>query len=279
MTLRRRWVLFIGLPLYTVLMVPPGTVMLALASRPSVGGGAASWLEDAWDLLIDPEWWGVALISCAIIAASQFVFLLPVVRLTPPTGTRSRRLSASLLVGAGLAAVLTLGLGLALVELLAALIHGGLPDDSPWPSDGEMLDQGWALPAAFVILLGSWGIWAGALLIFTRRLWADSVLGRLVALLFGGTVVELLVVLPIDAMVRRRTDCYCATGTFFSLILSAVAVIWLTGPGIVLALTARRRRLVRKTHCARCGQPKGPSPGPVCPECGYAWRGREGRPG
>ena len=78
-------------------------------------------------------------------------------------------------------------------------------------------------------------------------------------------------VLPIDLMVRRRTDCYCGTGTFISMCFSAVALLWLTGPGIVIALTHRRRRTARQTHCGRCGQAKGPSPGPVCPECGYAW--------
>ncbi len=78
-------------------------------------------------------------------------------------------------------------------------------------------------------------------------------------------------VVHIDVMVRRRTYCYCGSGTFFSLCFSAIAIVWLTGPGIVIALTSRRRRLVRTTHCANCGQPKGPSPGLNCPECGYAW--------
>ena len=83
--------------------------------------------------------------------------------------------------------------------------------------------------------------------------------------------VEVLVVLPIDAMVQRRSDCYCAAGTFWSLCASAVALLWLTGPGIVFAVTMRRRGMARKTNCAGCGQLKGPSPGPVCPECGYSW--------
>ncbi len=122
-----------------------------------------------------------------------------------------------------------------------------------------------------VTLIGSWVFWAMMLLVFSRRLWADTVLGRLVVLLFGGTIVELLVVVPVDVMVRRRTSCYCATGTFLALCLSALGLLWLTGPGIVIALTARRRRLARATHCASCGHSKGPSPGPACPECGYTW--------
>ena len=38
-----------------------------------------------------------------------------------------------------------------------------------------------------------------------------------------------------------------------------------------MAITAKRRRLLAETHCLNCGYVKGPSPGPECPECGYAW--------
>ena len=41
----------------------------------------------------------------AVISLSQYLFLLPVVRLRPPDGTRSKSLSGSLRVGALLAAI------------------------------------------------------------------------------------------------------------------------------------------------------------------------------
>jgi hypothetical protein len=220
-------------------------------------------------MLTDGSWWLTGLISCAVIAVTQFAFLLPVVRLRPPGGQRGRSLTVSLWVGATVAALLTVALFLAVVELVAGLVQGD-QSRSPW-GGGEMLDQVWVWPGVLVTAVGSWLVWAGALVVFSRQLWADTLLGRLTLLLFGGTVVELLVVVPVDIVVRRRTDCYCATGTFFALCFSAVALLWLTGPGIVIAATARRRRLARRTHCGRCGHAKGPSPGPACPECGYAW--------
>ncbi len=260
-----------GITAYTVVMVPVGTVLLAfLLYPPWSEEGPLGWLKTSAEMLADDQWWVYALIGCAIISVTQCLFLLPVFRLRPPQGTRPRSLFASFVLGALIAALLTTGLALGLLELVASLLHGNL-DESPWGPNSEMLDVPWAFPGMLLMLVGSWVFWAMALLIFSRRLWPDTVLGRFVVVLFGGTILELLVVLPIDVLVRRRTDCYCATGTFFSLCLSAIGLLWLTGPGIVFAITARRRRLARLTHCARCGHTKGPSPGPVCPECGYEW--------
>ncbi len=254
---------------YTVLLVPMGTMLMFLLLMPPWGQeGVFGWLTNSFDVMSQPEWWAYGLPAAAVISVTQYLFLLPVVHLRPPDGTRPKSLAWSLGVGALLAAIITAALGLAVVELGGSLLHGDFRTD-PWQD--ELLSEVWLWPALLLTLVGSWVFWTMLLLIFARRLWADTALGRLVVLLLGGTIVELLVVLPIDVMVRRRTDCYCAAGTFWSLCVSAVGLLWLTGPGIVFALTARRRRLARVTHCGSCGQSKGPSPGPVCPECGYEW--------
>jgi hypothetical protein len=96
-------------------------------------------------------------------------------------------------------------------------------------------------------------------------------LGRLSAWLLAGTLIELLVVLPMDIMVRRRTSCYCWSGSYYALCTAAIATLWLAGPGVVIALRSRRRRLWSETHCEACGYEKGPRPAEACPECGAAW--------
>ncbi len=267
---RRRLLIWAaGLIVYTVLLVPVGTVLVCFLLVPPWGEyGALDWLTQSVDVLRENRWWAYALPAAAFISVTQYLFLLPVVRLRPPDGTRARSLAWSLGVGALLAAVITAAIGLAVVELAGSILHGNFRED-PW--DDELLREVWIWPALFITLAGSWFFWTMLLLVFARQLWADTVLGRLAVLLLGGTIVELLVVLPIDAMVRRRTDCYCAAGTFWSLSASAVGLLWLTGPGIVFAVTMRRRGMARKTHCASCGHSKGPSPGPVCQECGYEW--------
>ena len=266
---RRLLIWAAGLVVYTVLLVLAGTVLLAFLTIPPWGDqGVFGWLPEGVNLLGDFRWWGYAFPVAAVIALTQYLFLLPVVRLRLPDGTRSKSLSWSLGVGALLAAIITAAIGLAVIELIGSMGHGNFQED-PWGD--ELFGEVWIWPALILTLIGSWVFWTMVLLIFTRRLWADTVLGRVVVLLLGGTVVELLVVLPIDVMVQRRTDCYCAAGTFWSLSASAVGLLWLTGPGIVFAVTMRRRGMARKTHCTSCGHSKGPSPGPVCQECGYKW--------
>ena len=159
--------------------------------------------------------------------------------------------------------MLTFALMLGVTEFVQTVLEASLD-----------LDDTLAMTVLVAALVGGWGFWSGILLVFSRGIWADRALGRLVGLLVGGTLLEVLVVLPLDIMVRRRTDCYCFAGTFFALCLAVIATLWLAGPGVVIALMSKKHRMWRETHCERCGYAMGPSPGPVCPECGYAWIGQ-----
>jgi len=142
---------------------------------------------------------------------------------------------------------------------------------SPWPNDSDMLDHAIVWLVLLVVFTGSWVSWSFILLVFTREMWADRLLGRIVHVLLAGTIIEFIVILPIDMMVRRRTDCYCATGTFLSICFAGTALLWLAGPGAWIAITSRRHRAVRERYCERCGHANGPTPGEHCPECGCTW--------
>lgn len=269
----RRILLWVGgLAAYLVATFVLGTFLVSLLlMAPPWDPGGRGWIRVGAGALQEDDWWDFAVPVAAGIAVSQFLFLVPVLWLRPPRGERPRPLAVSFVIGGLVAALLTVGLLAGLAELAAGLLHGDLAV-SPWGGTGrDLLDQEWVWAAAAIMFAGSWLLWTGVLFVFTRRLWADTVVGRLAMLLLGGTVVELLVVVPIDAMVRRRTSCTCATGSFWALCFSAVGHLWLTGPGVLLVLTSRRRRLARATHCSSCGNAKGPSPGRKCPECGYAW--------
>lgn len=285
MTRRRRRLLWLVVLLANAALVAPVGTVLVMASWVLLPGlndtDGLDLLDGIGDVLEDPEYWAWALPVGAVITLTQVVFLVPVVRLRPPRGRRGRSLTASLVVAAAIAACVVTAMGLGLMELSGQVAAGNLwppYDVDPWRGE-ELLGQPWAGAAAVLLLLGSWTGWSVLLIGFSWSRWDDTLLGRAAGAILGGTLAELLIVIPIDQMVRRRTDCYCATGTFFSLIGSAVALVWLTGPGIVFALTSKRRRLLRETHCARCGYAKGPlapaAAGPAgprtCPECGADW--------
>lgn len=215
------------------------------------------------------EAWVVFGIPGAALLATQAMFVMPLVSMRPLQAGRAGSLRLSM-VGAGfVAAALTLGLALGLFGLMQLLVANWSGEADP--SDADVPGQRLIGAMLIAVMVLSWLFWSIVLMAFARRRDGRGVIPRVAGLLLGGTIAEVLVVLPLDIMVRRRTDCYCATGSFWTLCLSAWALLWLTGPGIVLALTSKRRRLWWETHCMNCGYEKGPSPGERCPECGFEW--------
>ena len=260
---RRRWLIF-------ALLVPPYTAFVALLGTVAFWIILADWPDasladlpgDLADVLTDGEWWSWCGGMAAIAVALQAVFLIPVFRGRPPRGERGTPLALSLSIGALVAAGLVAGLTLGLIDVLSLLAPDRFDLDDKHPAL-------WLF--VLIVFAGAWGFWSFCLLVFVRGIWADRVLGRMVGLLLAGTALELLVVLPIDVMVRRRTDCHCAAGSFWALCIAAAATIWLAGPGIAIALLSRRHKAWRESHCARCGYSMGPTPGEACPECGFGW--------
>jgi hypothetical protein len=166
-------------------------------------------------------------------------------------------------------AVAALAGGVAMAALgLVRLVTGEEIDEHIW---------GWAWIA---VLVPGWIAATPLLLAFCRMRTRESGLSRIASLLFIGTVVEGAAVIPLDIMIRRRTDCYCAEGTFFALLACIGVGLFALGPAILLAPLARRRRRWLGGRCEICGYDmSGCRNAPRCPECGAGWRGSEEAPG
>ncbi len=256
----RTLILALGLPVYTFGLMVVGTVGLILLAINDLDE-IDSIPESVLRAFGESEWWMYAGTSALVLVALQAVFLIPMFQDRPPRERRGKSLTASLVLAGILAGLLTLGLGAGAMELIRLL--------SGRRAGSE--DALWLLPLGAVA--AGWIFWTLLLLTYVRGIWADRTLGRIVGVLIAGTVLETLIVLPIDVMVRRRTDCYCATGTFIALLVCGVGALWLAGPGVVIAIMSGKHRRWRESHCERCGYAKGPSPGARCAECGHAWRG------
>lgn len=254
-------IFIIGIPIYTfMLMVLATSVISVLMIEDWTNSNLKKLSRDLLDLLSDREWWTDAGILAIIAVGIQAIFVIPVLWNRPPKAPQSRSLKISLIIAAAVASSLTFGLLFAFAEFSRTVLEYSVESDG---SDGGVI--------VTAIIVGSWVFWSALLLIFCKGIWADRLLGRVVGLLIAGTLLEALIVLPLDIMVRRRTDCYCFSGTLIALCFSAMATMWLAGPGIVIALMSKKHRRWRESHCFRCGYAKGPSPGPVCPECGFDW--------
>ena len=278
----RRWrvplLALVVFPIYCWLLMVAGLFGYWLLL--SLGDGL-SLSDFEWDQALNPlvwieegfftNWIGIVSLPlpALLVVGTQIIFLLPVFPKRPGVAGQGRSLKRTVCAAGLVGGFLFTGLILSVLELFEVWEPVG-----EWISnESEILDGD--MTAVFVVfwvsIFAGWLLWLPILFIFARRAGPRRLHERLVVVLLAGTVLETLVIVPIDVMVRRRTDCYCGTGTFFALCISVWAWLWLTGPGIVLALTAKRRRLLAETHCVNCGYAKGPSPGPGCPECGYAW--------
>lgn len=264
---RRRWKLLLsGLPAYFLILL--GTSFLAWAALLS-----DSWQAffDAFEIMLEPRNWPALCIAPAVIAITQFVFLIPAIRFRRGRSSHGRSLIASIALLSLIAAAMTVGFACGLLELFGPWTRN-VPSNATNMFSPDLGDQNW-FPATFwITLVVGWILWSLVLWRFVRR-GSRPVdrLGRLAGIMLGGTIIEALAIAPIDVMVRRRTDCYCNTGTFFALAFSTTAAIWLAGPGVFIAVTSKRRRGWFETHCEECGYDKRGSSSPRCPECGFHW--------
>ena len=202
--------------------------------------------------------WPIVFAGLLVLTALQAAFLsgAPHFRWPRPTGRRPMLLS--LLAGAAMAALLSLGVAGTAVSFLRADDFVGRVDQS--------LGGPPTLVVAFWVLS-----WVGWLVVFTLG-WAGEWLvrfRRMYRLLFAGSWLELLVTIPVDVQVRKRTKCYCGEGTFFALVIGITAALWAFGPGLVmLFLTRRLQRRADLNVCRGCGYDLRGLTESRCPECG-----------
>jgi hypothetical protein len=208
------------------------------------------------DVLLDLENLIATLIWASVIAGAQAVFLWPVRRPAPRFGPG---ISVWFTIGAaGLAAaLLSAGIIAAAVDLLWLALFV-----EPGPASL------WAVVATFAL---SWLIFTPLLVAFARRRQRET--ARISAGLFLGTLVETVAIIPLDVMVRRKTDCYCGQGTFWALVACGSVGLFALGPAIFLPILGRRRKRWYAGHCDACGYDMSGTPAADrCPECGAGWR-------
>jgi hypothetical protein len=161
------------------------------------------------------------------------------------------------------------GLSLAIAGAVAAMLVGAIG----WgvvSALGLVGIEGSGLVFLVLIpMLLSWAVMSPLIAAFTRRLNGAMRLHRMASLLFRGTMVSTAALIPLDVMVRRKTDCYCGEGTFFALTFCWAAGLITLGPAVFLLPARRRERRQVRGECLACGYDLQPTPKVTrCPECG-----------
>lgn len=184
--------------------------------------------------------------------------LLWPVRLPRARRERGRSMWISIIVVAGSGMTLAAG-GFFLILSLVQTVFGHRFDDG----SSNMI----ATTLTLVVII-SWLALTPAVWLFVRGRNPDDAMTGLTRRLFAGGAVEFIVAIPVDVLVRRKTDCYCGEGSLVALIIATSFMLVTAGPlALLIALRARRQAWWR-TRCSLCNYDLAGLPSAVCPECG-----------
>jgi hypothetical protein len=218
--------------------------------------------EDYLDMLVNGEFALSMCIVLVVITLAQMLFVLPVRRPGVTMG-KGKGLKRSLATAGFVIGVLGLALVMTIEEALDALANMQFSPDVP----------GGQYTIAGVVVAIGWLVSTPLLFRFAKPGRRERVLSRLSRKLFVGTIVEVTLLIPLDVMIRKRTDCYCWSGSYWALTLCGFVGVFALGPAIFLPLLAKRRMTWYGGHCGVCGYDMGGNLGASrCPECGSGWK-------
>ena len=220
------------------------------------------------------------LIATLILLGVQGLLLLGAPQLHWPRPRRRRSIFASLAAGSAMAALLSLGIYLAMTSLHRLIedpssfhvnvsigASTGAPATAPSPTTASTVP--W--PELGVIAAG-WGFWFLVFALVGAAEWRRRFAGMYRALV-AGTILELLITIPVDVQVRKRTNCYCGEGTLLSMIIGLTAILWTFGPGVAILFLIRRNQLASTAgRCLKCDYDLRGLESSRCPECGTPFK-------
>jgi len=165
-----------------------------------------------------PLWPTILLLSVAVVSQVLFIFGTGTINLCKPI--RRRRLLIPVMVASLVMTVLVAGMLMAFIELAEGDVN-------------EYLFWG------FIGL--NWIVWSIIFFIRQRRTERYKVIRNLIATLFAGSLIELMVSIPSHIIVSRRPGCFVGIGTTIGIACGIGVMLWAFGPGIILLFLKERR--------------------------------------
>jgi hypothetical protein len=176
---------------------------------------------------------------------------LVVAMLLMPLGVSSKRrvtkgpLWATLIAGGAVATLLTLGsffIGIAIAEEVGPESNSSVAD-----SDDQTKESSPVLSALLLsVTLIAWPAWTTLFI----KLFKDShqafIEGRFYRLLLRGSILELLVAVPVHLYVRRKDDCSVGIWSGAAIVVGTLAAFLVIGPGLLMWYVVRAQALRTK---------------------------------
>lgn len=188
-------------------------------------------IDDSEDVVI-----AYTLIFLGLIVATQWLFLRPRGDWRVQLAETGRPMKTAIATAAFLAMLLSGGLILTLLDVFSPDTVTRIFDEL----DGNGEHSG-ALIGFYLTGLLVWLLWAFIFYIYWRPGVQATRLGRMVAGLLAGSVLELIVAIGVYAWDPHEEDCWCARGSYTGLVFGATVMIWAFGPGLILLFLKKQR--------------------------------------
>jgi hypothetical protein len=182
---------------------------------------------------VDKLFYVFSLIYIGLFVMTQWLFLSPSQMWkikVKPSGRPMKRAA----VGAAFAVTLvSIGLLYSVMDLFSdkVVIDMGSPSEAK-PA---------LLRYAFLLIpLALWCFWSVIFCVYWRQSDSYTWAGRVIRGLIAGSVLELIVAVPIYA--TRQETCYCARGSYAGLVFGGTVLLWAFGPGILILFVREKQR-------------------------------------
>jgi len=134
--------------------------------------------------------------------------------------------------------------GLMMGGLLVGVLFSVIEFIAHFDSEASSLDAPeWSVTAALILGGLMWVAWTVVFYMVSRRKEPRDVIARQCRYLFRGSILELLVAVPLHVVARRRGYCCAGFMTFVGIAMGIAVMLFAYGPAIYFLFVARWRRL------------------------------------
>jgi hypothetical protein len=171
------------------------------------------------------------IIVIGIILLFQWAYLRPGKNWTIWLMTEGRPLKTSVFAAGVMAMLLTTGMISLLLEL-----------PNWWEKLMDVNNGNLIFTSIYGTMFIIWGIWACIFFVYWKQGDRYTQFGKMIRGLIAGSILEIMVAVPVHIWATRQRECYCCRGTYTTLVLAGTVLIWAFGPGIILLYMREKYR-------------------------------------
>lgn len=194
-----------------------------------------------WYTLEEPDmdfrYWALCSVYVGLLLIAQWFFLSPAGSWRPRVSAHARATRVSLIAGAFIAMLLTIGLLATLLEVGGHWSRLNSTDVVRGTGYVELIQD---FRVLWVFMGMVWVTWTAIFIKHFLTVDHRTFVSKLFRWLLAGSLLNILAAAPVQA--TRSGDCHCARGSYTGLIFGLTIAVWLFGPAVFLLYFKELRR-------------------------------------